>query len=613
MTLPDPRYAEAVTQTVVQSAPPSHHGLPTDLEPGMQVDDFDLLALLGEGGFARVFLARQRSMQRIVALKVSADRGLEPQTLAQLDHPHIVRVYDQRLVADRGLRLLYMPYLAGGTLRDVIKLVDSTPGQDRSGKLLVDAIDGVLNRRGELPPTDSATRERIKAMTWPETVCWLGGRMAEALAYAHSHGILHRDLKPANVLLGADGSPRLADFNVSSNSEIVNTTEASFGGSLGYMSPEQLEAFNPRHPRTPESLDGRSDLYSLGVTLWELLTGSRPFAETETDTDQDTMLTSLVEERRSGIMKAVEVKLPDNLPIGLLEVLKTCLSPEPESRDASADITARKLDLCLKPRSRELLIPAPGWRTFVARHPMSSLLACGLVPNLIAAWFSIQYNQTALVDHYPAAKSMFEFLQLLINGTFFPLCTFLYAAVIWPVTRGLKQQTSEPLTPERQTFLRHRCLRLGPASVLFCFWAWVAAGVIFPVTLHYTVQELPVQFHLHFLASQVLCGLIAVTYPQFIVTFLSLRTLYPHFVPKTGLNSDDLKRLRRIDRVQGFFLVLTASIPMLGVAAIAVIGGENRLVLGFLSAVGIAGFFIAWLLSNQIHEDRMALEDVSIK
>ena len=74
------------------------------LEPGATVEDFDLLALLGKGAFARVFLARQRSMQRLVALKASADFGQEPQTLAQLDHPHIVRVFDQRLLPGRGLR-----------------------------------------------------------------------------------------------------------------------------------------------------------------------------------------------------------------------------------------------------------------------------------------------------------------------------------------------------------------------------------------------------------------------------------------------------------------------------------------------------------------------------
>ena len=94
---------------------------------GDQIDDFDLLAELGSGAFAKVFLARQRSMQRLVALKVSCDQSTEPQTLAQLDHDYIVRVYDQRLLPERRLRLLYMQYIAGGTLQAVIYRVRQTP------------------------------------------------------------------------------------------------------------------------------------------------------------------------------------------------------------------------------------------------------------------------------------------------------------------------------------------------------------------------------------------------------------------------------------------------------------------------------------------------------
>ena len=115
-------------------------------------------------------------------------------------------------------------------------------------------------------------------MTWPESVCHLGARLAEALDYAHRQGVLHRDIKPANVLLGADAAPRLADFNVGSCSKLEGASPAAFfGGSVPYMSPEQNEAFNPAHPRKVDSLDGRSDIYSLAVTLWELLTGLKPF------------------------------------------------------------------------------------------------------------------------------------------------------------------------------------------------------------------------------------------------------------------------------------------------------------------------------------------------
>ncbi|MCP4462317.1 MAG: serine/threonine protein kinase, partial [Planctomycetaceae bacterium] len=88
----------------------------TEFDVGDRIDDFDLLTRLGKGAFATVFLARQNSMQRLVALKISAAAGHEHQTLAQMDHPHIVRVYDQRVISDPPVRLLYMQHIAGGTL-----------------------------------------------------------------------------------------------------------------------------------------------------------------------------------------------------------------------------------------------------------------------------------------------------------------------------------------------------------------------------------------------------------------------------------------------------------------------------------------------------------------
>ncbi len=250
----------------------------TKFEAGQSVDDFDLLVPLGSGSFASVFLARQRSLGRMVALKISADRGIESQTLAQLDHPYIVRVYDERRLPERHLHLMYMQYVAGGTLRDVADRVARTPPVLRSGKLLLDSVDEALEKAGQSPPNDSRSRQSLAQLSWPEAVCWLGARVAAALEHAHSHGVLHRDLKPANVLLAADGSPKLADFNVSSCSEVPGATaEAFFGGSLAYMSPEQMDAAMGAVEGRAPSLDERSDVYSLGILLWELLEGRRPF------------------------------------------------------------------------------------------------------------------------------------------------------------------------------------------------------------------------------------------------------------------------------------------------------------------------------------------------
>ncbi len=581
--------------TVRQTAPSPV--VKTLVEPGQRLDDFDLLAKVGEGSFAQVYLARQVSMQRLVALKVSADQGAEPQTLAQLDHPHIVRVYDQRLLPDRGLRLLYMPYLAGGTLNNVVKLVKSTPVPERNGKLLLKAVDAALETRGVMPPTDSLTRSKLADLTWPETLCWLGARLAEALAYAHKQGVLHRDLKPANVLLGSDASPRLADFNVSS-SEVEG--EAVFGGSLAYMSPEQLEAFD--HTRTIESLDGRSDIYSLAVTLWELLTGERPFTKSEPHAGEMPNIGFMLCERRGGLDRSPAFKL---LP-GMLDVLRKCLRPNPEDRFANASELARALELCCKPRSRELLVPSPGWRTWVQRHPIVVLYTVTLLPNIVASLFSIKYNGNAIVNKHPALEETFKLLQLIINGIFFPLCMYLFGYFIWPVVRGLRPGG----VAGDLKFLRRRCLRLGQISVHVCLWAWVAAGIIFPLSMHFAVHELPASFHLHFIASQTLCGLIAVTYPQFGVTFFALRCFYPKFVTNATLSAEDHAQLRHLEKAQGLYLVLAALIPMLGILLTVGFGADTRFVLLGLSVIGGLGFILAYLLTNAIRADRADLEAV---
>ena len=225
-----------------------------------------------------MFRARQRSMQRIVALKISRDRSIEPQTLAQLEHPHIVRVFDQRQLPEHKLRLLYMQYVPGGTLQSVVAHARSLPAVPTAVACFWRRSTRRSLRNGEEPPADSLTRYACKRKLAGNRL--LARRAAgRALAHAHQQGVLHRDIKPANVLVGADGQPKLADFNISFSKLDGATPAAYFGGTLAYMSPEQLEAYDPAHARQPEELDGRSDIYSLGVVLWELLTLRRPFAD----------------------------------------------------------------------------------------------------------------------------------------------------------------------------------------------------------------------------------------------------------------------------------------------------------------------------------------------
>ena len=115
---------------------------------------------------------------------------------------------------------------------------------------------------------------RLRGLGYVPAVLWLVARVADGLAHAHERGILHRDLKPANILFADDGEPLLLDFNLAADTKLrIHASAAMVGGTLPYMAPEQLAAF--RDGRT--AVDARSDLYSLGVILHELLTGQHPF------------------------------------------------------------------------------------------------------------------------------------------------------------------------------------------------------------------------------------------------------------------------------------------------------------------------------------------------
>src|SRR4029078_10865324 len=126
---------------------------------------------------------------------------------------------------------------------------------------LMAAVREALEKSGSGAADTSRLERRHASTGWPETVCRLCIQLAYALDHAHRQGVLHRDAKPANVLLTADGSPKLADFNISFCSQLDGASPAAyFGGSLAYMSPEQIEACNPAHEREPQDLDGPSHL-----------------------------------------------------------------------------------------------------------------------------------------------------------------------------------------------------------------------------------------------------------------------------------------------------------------------------------------------------------------
>jgi serine/threonine protein kinase/Tfp pilus assembly protein PilF len=308
-------------------------------EEGDEFLGYRLLEQLGKGAVGRVFLAQQIEMRdRLVVVKITPRGQREAHTLALLNHPHIVPVYRCDEDAATGLAAICMPYMGRVTMEDL--LVAAEDGVERDFPALL----AELARRFSSDDTPHSAGEHRPRSSRLEGMLEIGRQIAEALAHTHERGILHLDLKPSNVLLLADGRPMLLDFNLSVDGSLGASV---IGGTLPYMSPEQLQEAVLGRSYSSRPVDGRSDVFSLGVMLYEMISGRHPFGEIRRTRDPREAAKELLRRHERG-----PAPWPPGAPAEreLVRFLDGCLAFHPAQRPQSAAEAAAALQRFLGPR-----------------------------------------------------------------------------------------------------------------------------------------------------------------------------------------------------------------------------------------------------------------------
>ncbi|MEK6234700.1 MAG: serine/threonine protein kinase, partial [Planctomycetales bacterium] len=251
---------------------------------------YRLEELIAEGGFGQVWRSTDLQLDRRVAVKITTLNCLdEARRVARLKHPGIVPVHD--VGNDDGLCYIVFDLIDGATLAEHI--AQSPPDPREAARLIAE--------------------------------------IADRLEYAHRRGIIHRDVTPTNILLDADGKVHIADFGIAAaDQEILDAARAG-SGTLAYMAPEQLNL-------DVAQVDGRADVYSLGVVFHLLLSGRLPFAASSPSALQRSILRD----------DPPEV---EDVPAELNRIRAACLSKSPADRPRSAELLARELRAFLKSAS----------------------------------------------------------------------------------------------------------------------------------------------------------------------------------------------------------------------------------------------------------------------
>ena len=270
--------------------------------------------LLGKGGLGFVYLVCGPGGERYALKTMCTGAGVtapeckqrfaqEANLMMTMRHRNLVRVYDAGEDAERSICYIMMEYMPGGTLKD--RIVD----------------------KGAMPVADAIA---------------IATQVADALSMAHGHGVIHRDVKPDNILFAADGTPKLSDLGVAKllgkTGDSTQTVQGVIIGTPAYMAPEQI--IDSSH------IDGRADIYSLGVALYEMLTGKRP-------NEGSTVMGMLAKAVKGDPLPDVRTMRPE-VSASVAYVLSLMCAPKPENRPVTSRAAA---DLLVRAAVDGLILP----------------------------------------------------------------------------------------------------------------------------------------------------------------------------------------------------------------------------------------------------------------
>ncbi|MGA2259631.1 MAG: serine/threonine-protein kinase [Thermoguttaceae bacterium] len=583
-----------------------------DVKPGSRIDDFEIISLLGRGAFGAVYLARQISLERQVALKITAWQGGEGRKMARLEHENIVQVFSETAF-DSRTRLLCMQYVSGPTLQAVLdELAEYLPAQ-RSGQRLLDAVDRLVERPAEFDPAAMRNRELLAGFDWVETVCWLGARLAEALDYAHSHGVIHRDIKPGNIMLNQYGRPLLVDFNLAVQQLDAVGGDIGVGGTLAYMAPEHLDAFVPDSEAPKETIAQAADIYSLGVVLYQAATGSLPFTRTPGGKNKMEVLRAMADQRRE-----FPPALPAEFPRALDQVIARCLHPDPTQRFGSARELSAALEGCRHYQAAEKEMPDFGrMRAAATRRPALWLFILALTTHLVASIINIVYNDIRIISHLDKAqKEVFVRIVCWYDTIGYCVGIALALRVVLPVVRAW------PLVGGRLPGDRQQIDAARRTAATWPLWAggiaclcWMPGGIVFPLVLTIASGSLTLDNWAHLLISFVLSGLIAATYSMYFVEWITLCVTYPElWCDRQGFRATAAAELRSVPVYLRLLQVMAGLIPLIG-ALLILLGLKAstsddpsfRFLVASLIILGMAGFCLAMFTTGLLSQAWAAL------